>query len=164
MCHFLRCCHCCLHPRWLSLLFISLHHPSFIFAPQKRARLSFLTLQNHPRLAPGRHPKDSSQHLTYAITLLAIMCIKVIERYAVCRCLYYSHAVDPCPSFGRHEVKLKEVLVGYTCSNHSVTGSQPSTQQPMFPDSGYSSGGYGQRPPDSRRYQDHIRYGDHSRR
>ena len=92
------------------------------------------------------------------------MCIKVIERYAVCRCVYYSHAVDPCPAFGRHEVKLKEVLVGYTCSNHSVTGSQPSRQQPTFPDSGYSSGGYGQRSSDSRRYKDHSRYRDDSRR
>lgn len=92
------------------------------------------------------------------------MCIKVIERYAVCRCLYYTHAVDPCPAYGRHEVKLKEVLVGYTCSRHSVTGSQPSTQQPTFPDSGYSSGGYSQRPPDSRRYQDPGRYRDNPRR
>lgn len=90
------------------------------------------------------------------------MCIKVIERYAVCRCLYYSHAVDPCPAFGRHEVKLKEVLVGYACSNHLATGSQPSTQQPPFPDSGYSS--YDQRSSDSRRFQDYSRHRDYSRR
>lgn len=91
------------------------------------------------------------------------MCIKVVERYAVCRCLYYTHAVDPCPAFGRHEVKLKEVLVGYTCSRHSVTGSQPSTQQPTYPDSGYFSGGYGRRPPDSRPHQDRDYYWDKSR-
>ena len=77
-------------------------------------------------------------------SLFANMCIKVIERYAVCRCIYYSHAVDACPAYGRHDVKLREVLVGYTCSRHSVTSSQPAMDQPAFPDSGYSSGGKSQ--------------------
>jgi hypothetical protein len=26
------------------------------------------------------------------------MCIQVIERFSVCRCIYYRHAVDPCPA------------------------------------------------------------------
>lgn len=57
------------------------------------------------------------------------MCIRVIERYAVCRCVFYSHDVDPCPAYGRHEVKLKEFWVGYTCSQHS---SWPNASQRIF--------------------------------
>jgi len=49
------------------------------------------------------------------------MCIKIIERYAVCRCIYYSHTPDACPDYGirEHAVRIREVLVGYTCSVHS---------------------------------------------
>lgn len=47
------------------------------------------------------------------------MCIKIVERYSFCRCLYYSHAIDPCPSYGKHEVMFKEILVGSTCPSHS---------------------------------------------
>ncbi len=82
-------------------------------------------------------------HINYP-TIATNMCIRVVERYAVCRCVYYSHAIDACPAYGRrdHAVRTKEVLVGYTCSRHSTTSSQPSTSQPRFPDSGYSSGSY----------------------
>ena len=50
------------------------------------------------------------------------MCIKVVERYAVCRCIYFSHPVDVCPAYGRrgHYIKTHEVLVGYGCSRHAV--------------------------------------------
>ena len=49
------------------------------------------------------------------------MCIKVVERYASCRCIYYSHDVDACPAYGRrgHTTKTQEVLVGYSCSKHT---------------------------------------------
>lgn len=93
------------------------------------------------------------QHLTTnKANTAAIMCIKVIERYAVCYCVYYTHAVDPCPKYGSrdHAIRTKDILVGYTCSRHSLTGSQPSSHQPSFPDSGYSSGGYTQK------YQGHT--------
>lgn len=76
------------------------------------------------------------------------MCIKVVERYAVCRCIYYSHAVDACPAYGRrgHNVKTQEVLVGYTCTRHSAHGSRSgSSHQYNYPDSGYASGSTGGR-------------------
>lgn len=47
------------------------------------------------------------------------MCIKIVERYTVCRCLYYSHAIEVCPSYGEHEVTFREILVGCTCARHS---------------------------------------------
>ena len=56
------------------------------------------------------------------------MCIKVVERYGYCRCIFYSHAVDPCPAYGRrgHSIKTQEILVGYSCSRHSSNFSQRS--------------------------------------
>jgi len=49
------------------------------------------------------------------------MCIQIVERYAVCRCLYYRHAVDPCAARGQrgHVVQERTVLVGYLCEQHS---------------------------------------------
>lgn len=53
------------------------------------------------------------------------MCIKIVERYGICRCIYYSHSMDACPAYGSrgHYVKTREVLVGYTCSQHSTKSS-----------------------------------------
>ncbi|KAF7509457.1 hypothetical protein GJ744_008020 [Endocarpon pusillum] len=50
------------------------------------------------------------------------MCYQVIERYAVCRCLYYRHAIDPCQSYGQrhHHAHEKTVLTGYACPRHST--------------------------------------------
>ena len=49
------------------------------------------------------------------------MCIQVIERYALCGCLYWKHAVDKCEDYIErpHEVQAREVLVGYTCPEHT---------------------------------------------
>lgn len=48
------------------------------------------------------------------------MCFKLVECYAVCKCIYHSHSVDACPAYGRngHDVKIKEVLVSYSCAIH----------------------------------------------
>ena len=50
------------------------------------------------------------------------MCIKIVERYAGCGCIYYSHGIDACPAYGRrgHSIKTQEVLLGHTCSRHAV--------------------------------------------
>lgn len=75
------------------------------------------------------------------------MCYQVVERYSVCRCLYYKHAIDPCPAHGQrgHTVQEKTVLVGYACSTHS--SRRPETSYNMqgagvLPDSGYASDAY----------------------
>ncbi|KAJ5457527.1 hypothetical protein N7475_008915 [Penicillium sp. IBT 31633x] len=74
------------------------------------------------------------------------MCYKVVERYSVCKCLYFEHSVDPCSAYGQrdHEVQEKTVLVGYTCDKHSAfalstfsTSLSPGATQ--WPDSGYGS-------------------------
>jgi hypothetical protein len=51
-------------------------------------------------------------------------CYQVIERYSVCRCLYYKHPVDHrtnCSGHGTpvHQVAERTVLVGYACETHS---------------------------------------------
>lgn len=49
------------------------------------------------------------------------MCYQVIERYAVCKCKYYVHAVDKCAAYSPngHAIEEKEVLVGHTCDKHA---------------------------------------------
>ncbi|KAG8624760.1 hypothetical protein KVT40_007827 [Elsinoe batatas] len=49
------------------------------------------------------------------------MCIRITERYAHCRCLYYQHAVQPCRSpYGRgHRIEERTMWVGYACAAHS---------------------------------------------
>jgi hypothetical protein len=46
------------------------------------------------------------------------MCIRVIEKWAVCGCIYYTHAVDACPAYGQHGVSDKVIHVGYACPKH----------------------------------------------
>lgn len=73
------------------------------------------------------------------------MCYQVVERYAVCRCLYHKHAIDPCAQYGQygHSVQEKTVLVGYACSvhtNYSLAAPSSSIHDgELAPDSGYSS-------------------------
>ncbi|KAJ5969923.1 hypothetical protein N7501_006171 [Penicillium viridicatum] len=52
------------------------------------------------------------------------MCYKVVERFSVCKCLYFEHSIDPCSAYGLrgHRVQEKTVLVGYTCDKHSGRG------------------------------------------
>ncbi len=73
------------------------------------------------------------------------MCYQIIERYSVCRCLYYRHSVDPCKAYGQrgHYVQEKIVLVGYACQRHSVRPHEPppSVRRGDYADSGYSSSG-----------------------
>lgn len=73
------------------------------------------------------------------------MCYQVVERYAVCRCLYHKHAIDPCAQYGQygHSVQEKTVLVGYACNVHTNyslgVASSPISASQLHPDSGYSS-------------------------
>jgi len=72
------------------------------------------------------------------------MCYQVVERYSVCRCLYYKHAIDPCASHGQrgHLIQEKTVLVGYACSTHSSSRPEIAHYTGTLPDSGYGSGTY----------------------
>ncbi|KAJ6084530.1 hypothetical protein N7486_011330 [Penicillium sp. IBT 16267x] len=69
------------------------------------------------------------------------MCYKVVERYSVCKCIYFQHSTDPCAAYGQrgHSVQEKTVLVGYACSIHAARGASSSPTAGRWPDSGYSS-------------------------
>ncbi|KAJ5233353.1 uncharacterized protein N7469_005119 [Penicillium citrinum] len=69
------------------------------------------------------------------------MCYKVVERYSVCKCVYFQHSIDPCSAYGQrgHSVQEKTVLVGYACARHSAHSSAISPSSGRWPDSGYSS-------------------------
>ncbi|KAF1347724.1 hypothetical protein BDV97DRAFT_299370 [Delphinella strobiligena] len=49
------------------------------------------------------------------------MCIRIVERYAACRCEYYIHNVQPCASHGvsGHVVQERTVYVGQNCPKHT---------------------------------------------
>lgn len=72
------------------------------------------------------------------------MCYQVVERYSVCRCLYYQHAIDPCAAHGQrgHIVQEKTVLVGYACNIHSSHRPVVAYHAGILPDSGYGSDSY----------------------
>ena len=72
------------------------------------------------------------------------MCIKIVERYAVCKCVYHEHNVDPCKLVGWHAADERTVLVGYACPDHnnretSMTPLKPSANASY--DSGHQRGG-----------------------
>ncbi|KAF2087520.1 hypothetical protein K490DRAFT_41321 [Saccharata proteae CBS 121410] len=46
------------------------------------------------------------------------MCIRIVERYAICGCIYHIHSVDACAFYGRHQIVDRLVRVGYTCTRH----------------------------------------------
>ncbi|KAH8749026.1 hypothetical protein F5882DRAFT_251057, partial [Hyaloscypha sp. PMI_1271] len=66
------------------------------------------------------------------------MCFLVVERYSVCRCLYYKHSVDMCDKYGKqgHAIQERTVLVGYTCGKHSQNVNE---RVPPAADDGSSS-------------------------
>lgn len=49
------------------------------------------------------------------------MCIRIVEKYAACRCNYYTHQVQPCASHGMsgHRVQDRIVFVGQNCPRHT---------------------------------------------
>jgi hypothetical protein len=91
----------------------------------------------------------SSTALTQTTTSIT-MCYQIVERYSVCRCLYYRHSVDPCQRYGQrgHSTTEKTVLVGYACPDHSSRSKKSREDDSKSSggsrhwrgDSGYSSG------------------------
>ncbi|OBT94070.1 hypothetical protein VE01_07086 [Pseudogymnoascus verrucosus] len=43
------------------------------------------------------------------------MCYRLVERYSVCRCVYYEHSIDMCAAANQqgHRIQEKTILVGY---------------------------------------------------
>ncbi|KAH7122531.1 hypothetical protein B0J11DRAFT_341814 [Dendryphion nanum] len=64
-------------------------------------------------------PGNSFGKFIVQLDLFDDMCMQVVEKYAVCHCMYHKHSVDPCPYYGRHSVIEKIVYVGSSCPNHS---------------------------------------------
>lgn len=106
-----------LHPVFIQT---SLLIPSFLYS----SRLPHLLQLLHRRttIKPPLPPSPSLQ-----FNPSTPMCYKLVERFSVCRCLYFQHAIDPCEAFGQrgHTVQEKVVLVGYTCSRHGTVKRCP---------------------------------------
>lgn len=71
------------------------------------------------------------------------MCIRIVERYAVCHCIYHQHSVDPCGMYGQHAVEERTILVGYACPNHG--GERASYSAPYHSSSSYNSSNHSSR-------------------
>lgn len=50
------------------------------------------------------------------------MCYRLVERYSICRCLYYKHPVDTCTAYTQpgHRVAERTIYVGYLCGQHTA--------------------------------------------
>ena len=84
------------------------------------------------------------------------MCYLVVERYSVCRCLYYKHSIDMCPAYGQHghSVVERTLLVGYACEKHSnYEQEQYSSSHNPYSDSGYGTASHGSHRDSSRRHR-----------
>jgi hypothetical protein len=46
------------------------------------------------------------------------MCMRIVEKFPVCGCIYYTHSVDRCSYYGRHAVVEKVIWVGASCPQH----------------------------------------------
>ena len=89
-------------------------------------------------------------HPSFSSTTHLKMCIQLVEKYSVCRCVYHRHSVDPCRAYGQrnHGTTEKTILVGFACPRHtprrraneSDTQSSGHRRQGGSHDSGYSSG------------------------
>ncbi|CZR53038.1 uncharacterized protein PAC_02916 [Phialocephala subalpina] len=83
------------------------------------------------------------------------MCYLVVERYSVCRCLYYQHSVDMCSAYGtkNHPIQERTVLVGYACEKHSNNQQEASSSRDGYSDSGYGTASHGSHHHSSRRHR-----------
>ncbi|OAF59900.1 hypothetical protein VC83_03029 [Pseudogymnoascus destructans] len=70
------------------------------------------------------------------------MCYRLVERFSVCRCVYYEHSIDMCAAANQHGHRIQEktILVGYLCGHHSDQDThQSSSFTTGFTDSAYAS-------------------------
>ncbi|CAG1989401.1 unnamed protein product [Fusarium graminearum] len=72
------------------------------------------------------------------------MCYQITERYVACHCVYYIHAINPCPSFDRHQpgqgIDKRTIFVGHACSSHSASyGFVDSAKEKEDADGGHVS-------------------------
>ena len=131
-CVVLCCCVVC------QIFYLFVHHPCIVhiyscsvywpIPALSLTSLSSRTTEYHHRVITVVLPTNKQYHPIhtpeYSCTLAiqsSKMCYKVVERFSVCKCLYYEHAVDPCERYGQygHSAEEKTVLVGYACEKHS---------------------------------------------
>jgi hypothetical protein len=87
------------------------------------------------------------------------MCYLVVERYSVCRCLYYKHPVDMCSAYGQphHPIQERTVLVGYSCEEHSnYQPQQETSSRAGYSDSGYGTASHGSARPNRGQKSSHL--------
>jgi hypothetical protein len=83
------------------------------------------------------------------------MCYLVVEKFSVCRCVYYKHSIDMCAAYGTsgHTIQERTVLVGYACDIHSGHQAQASLSRSGYSDSGYGTASHGSHRHSSRHHR-----------
>ena len=88
------------------------------------------------------------------------MCLLIVEKYAVCGCVYKKHDIDPCAAYGQryHYPQVRDVLVGYACSPHSVRAppAKQRTETPRYPSAKEDKTGYGSAVKNGRNWSAHL--------
>lgn len=119
------------------LLSLVIQNHTSIVLFERRAPSSF------KNLAPFSSSPDIIKPQNLKATLTPVtMCYRLVERFSVCRCVYYKHNIDMCAAANQqgHAIQEKTILVGYLCGVHSDSDSHQSRSSPTgFPDSGYAS-------------------------
>jgi hypothetical protein len=92
--------------------------PEILLTPLYLSPSSSLALfeSSSPRM--HIHLTDVSTRTPIAVPFLHGMCIRVIEKFPVCGCVYHTHSVDQCAYYGRHPVVDRVIWVGASCQRH----------------------------------------------
>lgn len=113
-----------------TITFATILEPFHLYSTPQLYRLeSILDIYPQPTLdISASDIKDTQTPFHPQIPKAATMCMRVVERYSVCKCVYFIHGIDQCSAYGRrsHEVEDRVVLVGHTCPDHSSHGYQYS--------------------------------------
>jgi len=82
-----------------------------------------------PTLTDDSQTLSKGYQVCTTVSQVSNMCYQIVERYAVCKCLYHKHAIDPCQNYGRpgHSATEKTVLVGFACPDHGKSKATVST-------------------------------------
>jgi len=104
---------------FLQSTIITCQHLSTLVNTFQHFSILFNTFQYFSNLQYDIQSTSNKNQSQSPITNTDTMCIRVIEVYAVCGCIYHVHSVDACSAVGQHAVTDKTVHVGYLCGKHS---------------------------------------------
>lgn len=82
-----------------------------------------VALFRHVRIRIPNFEAEYANHKVLAESGFFNCCFQIVERYSMCRCLYYKHDLHHrpnchCSDTPNHKVPERTILVGYACEFH----------------------------------------------